>query len=749
MELSVGRGVSLSIEAIHVTVGPWTKCPSSDASTSIDKADKTKHRTQQQHTKGLKPKQTRVDMEQAEHVIAELVTGIVLLMILAAVTNIASKKITKLPFTIALVFVGMFFALGSDHIPGLESLKAFHLTPELVLFVFIPTLVFETAFKLDVRLVGRNLLPIIVLAVPGLLLSTAIIGLLMAWLTPFSLPVALLLGAILSATDPVAVIAIFKQLGVPERLTILVEGESLFNDATALVLATLLLGILSTSGPSGTETATEMLVAGTTEFIIVFVGGALVGWLMAVVVGFTLGRIESDPLIEITLTTILAYFSFVVASQVFQVSGIMAVVAAGMTIGSWGRTKISPSTELFMKRFWEYLAYLANALIFLMVGLQIDLAALWASADLIGYVVLAMLVSRFVVIYGVVPLLGRLPGSEPITQPFRHVMYWGGLRGAIALAIVLSLPDANYKDTLVTVVMGAVLFTLVVQGLSMEWLVKRLGLNRRSMADNLAHLESDSVAREQGLISLDRLAADGLFSQPVAETLRQRTEAELQVLHQEIAGLHSHMTDTERLKILTLRCLAREKLFYHELFSLGLVNEHAYRELAYTVIIQQDEVRHRDIMPSSTIAPSLGQRFSRLLLKLPALLPGVQGLRDRQVIRDYEIAWGRHRAATAVLENLTEWRLEEPDNSAFVDRLVRVYKLILQEVQQHIELVTARHPELVEAVQAQLGRQLLLIAEHDAVEQAAASGMLHAGIAGQIMESQQAHLHHLKHSRRT
>ncbi len=212
--------------------------------------------------------------------IAELVTGIALLMLVAAVTTMLSKRVEKLPLTIGLVFVGIAVSYAADTIPGFGSLKNFALSPDLVLFVFIPTLIFESAFNLNARQVGRNILPILTLAVPGLLLSTAIIGFLMAVFSPFDLMVALLIGAILSATDPVAVISIFKQLGVPERLTVLVEGESLFNDATSLVLATLLIGILSVGSFSS-----GVVLDGVLEFFIVFIGGALVGWLLAVAVG--------------------------------------------------------------------------------------------------------------------------------------------------------------------------------------------------------------------------------------------------------------------------------------------------------------------------------------------------------------------------------------------------------------------------------------------------------------------------------
>ena len=249
-------------------------------------------------------------MAHEEFHIAELMTGITLLMLVAAVTTMLSKRIDKLPLTIGLVFVGIAVSYASENILGFGSLKNFALTPDLVLFVFIPTLIFESAFNLNARQVGRNILPILALAVPGLLVSTAIIGFIMSIFTEFDLLVLLLLGAILSATDPVAVISIFKQLGVPERLTVLVEGESLFNDATSLVLATLLIGII-TAGAG--EFSGGVVISGIGEFFVGFIGGAFVGWILALAVGHMLGAIESDADIEITLSTILAYFSFIIS----------------------------------------------------------------------------------------------------------------------------------------------------------------------------------------------------------------------------------------------------------------------------------------------------------------------------------------------------------------------------------------------------------------------------------------------------
>ena len=681
-------------------------------------------------------------MEHASNHIADLVTGIVLLLLIAAVTTMVSKRVDKLPLTILLVFVGIGISTSGESVPGLTLLRDFELTPELVLFVFIPTLIFESAYNLDARQVSSNIWPILTLAIPGLLISTGIIGFIFATFTEFDLMVALLLGAILSATDPVAVIAIFKQLGVPERLTILVEGESLFNDATSLVLAGILTGLLAMGSFSP-----GILLTGNLDFLFVFAGGVAVGWVLAIVTGYTLGGIESDPAIEITLTTILAYFSFIIAEHVFHVSGIMAVVAAGMTIGSWGKSKISPSTCEFMEHFWEYLAFIANALIFLMVGLQIDLMVLWQSIDLIAIVAVAMLVSRAIVIFGVVPLVGRVPGSEAIGMPFQTVMYWGGLRGAIALAIVLSLPDFGYKDTLISLVMGAVLFTLVVQGLSIELLVKFLGLDALSVPEQFARLEGDRYARQQGLERLNTLVGDGLFSQRIADNIREKCERNLEELNNDIEALNRSMSQAEMARILAMRCLAREKARFYELFSRGLINEWAFKELDHTVDVQIDEVRHRGLMPTAEIEPSIGQIISDAVVNLFTGIGAhaiVERLSTSRIIRDYDAAWGRYRAANSVLHGLETIAGESRIDIETTAEIRQVYEDILHATKAQIDEVAEQYPEFVETIQEQLGQRLLLIAEHDSIEHAADLGMIKEGIAHEILKDQAERIRQLK-----
>src|SRR5262245_29126537 len=378
--------------------------------------------------------------------VIQVVSEIVVLLLTAALFRGITRRL-KLPFTVVLVLAGMGLSYLAAFRP--QFLPAWHnieLSPALILYVFLPSLIFESAFNLDARELRDNLGPVLMLAVPGLLLSTLAIGLIVWAAAGIPFTAALLLGAILSATDPVAVIAVFRRLGAPLRLRVLVEGESLFNDATALVVARLILGALVAGSASAIA-----IEEGALEFVVVFAGGLVTGWVLGLVAGYVIGRVH-DNFVEITLTTVLAYLSFIVAEQVLHVSGVMATVAAGLAIGGWRRMKISPQVRAYLEHFWEYVAFLCNALIFLMVGLRVDLHSLWAAAGLLFWVIIAMLLSRALVVFGLIPLLTTMPGSKPINRAYQTVIYWGGLRGAVALAIVLSLPQFAQRESFIAVV---------------------------------------------------------------------------------------------------------------------------------------------------------------------------------------------------------------------------------------------------------------------------------------------------------
>ncbi|MCH8237006.1 MAG: cation:proton antiporter [Proteobacteria bacterium] len=667
--------------------------------------------------------------------VIELVGTIVVLLLIAGGVRAITKRV-KVPFSVALVVVGIALRQLVENGPEFLSPVAEHeISPDVILFVFLPTLIFESAFNLDVRQLRQNLPQILTLAVPGLILSTTVIGVLLWWVTPFGLQEALLLGAILSATDPVAVIALFRNLGVPMRLTILVEGESLFNDATAIVAARILLGMVA----GGVLLTPEMAFGSVVNFFTVFIGGAVVGWLAALAFGWVLGHVENDPFIETSLTTVLAYLSFLAAEEVFHVSGVMATVAAGLTMGSWGRAKISASVAGFLEHFWEYLAFLANALIFLFVGLRVNLAALYDSLDILAWVIFAMLLSRALVIFGLVPMVGRLPGSAPIERPYQTVMYWGGLRGAIALAIVLSLGDFPEADLFVALVMGAVLFTLLVQGLTIETLVRHLGLDKPPLADQVGRAEGLLSAKTRALKRIPELQEGGLFSARIAETLESQLEGEMKELRRDLEELrHRELDSKEERQLIYTRAFAAEKTIYYQLFSKGHLSERAYRDLCHGVGLEADAVRHGLPMPSDPLHFQKSRPFRDSLTRPFDRMLGFTGLPERlrlsHVARDYEEAWGRYQGCTGILAELETLVLGEETPAGIVAEVRKRFRLGQAAALEQIDSTAEQFPEFVNAMQNRLARRLLVHAETEIIENEARAGSIPAGVRDSVIE---------------
>jgi Na+:H+ antiporter len=421
-------------------------------------------------------------------------TLIIELLLIASLVAIAVQRF-RIPYTVALVVVGLLITL--------QSPVQIELTPELILALFVPPLVFEAAFHLNFRELQRSLSAILILAVPGVILTTLIIGVVLKVGTQLSFPVALVFGALIAATDPVAVVALFRTLGVPKRLAVLIEGESLLNDGTAIVLFNLMLVVALT----GRFNMLESLVS----FVRVAVGGILVGLVLGWLTSLLIARID-DYLIETTLTTVLAFGSYLIAEEL-HFSGVLAVVVAGLVNGNIGPQGMSPTTRIVLFNFWEYFAFLANSLVFLLIGLQINIPDLIFNWQLILWAILAVVVARLIVVYGLSWISKR--AIEPISMRWKHVLNWGGLRGAICLALALSLPASlgGERDLLRVMAFGVVLFTLLLQSTTMKMLIQKLHIITRSDAQIEYELRHARLAALRAADTrLDLLQGDGLLS---------------------------------------------------------------------------------------------------------------------------------------------------------------------------------------------------------------------------------------------
>jgi monovalent cation:H+ antiporter, CPA1 family len=404
---------------------------------------------------------------------------IVLLVVLALIVALVARQL-KFPYTLALVLAGL--VLG--------ELRIFHdvtLNPDVTLFLFLPTLLFEGAWNTDAQALRDDWLPIFLLAVPGLLVGLLIIAVAVHFGAGLPILVALLLAAIVSPTDPIAVLGLLRQLDLPKRLGVVIEGESLFNDGIAtaafeLVLAALLLSLHQPSELDGLSAWQIGL-----KVVDLLFGGLVVGF----VVGFLVShfvRVIDDRLFETTLTFCVAYGVYILATLLGS-SGLLAVVAAGLTLGSYGRrVGMSERTQEVVDTAWEFVSYVANSLLFLLMGIEIGQTAFGGAVEAIIWSIVGVSVGRTLVIYTCLPLYGawvRFRGSRTATRPhvvdtlplpptWYPVIVLSGLRGALSLALVLSLePGVPYLQTVRIAVYGVVLLTLLGQGIGLRMLLPR------------------------------------------------------------------------------------------------------------------------------------------------------------------------------------------------------------------------------------------------------------------------------------
>ena len=400
---------------------------------------------------------------------ARTMTTAAILIILFSIASAVAVAVRRLPipYTVALVLVGL--VLGP-----LRAVEPARLTKELLFTVFLPGLLFEAAFHLDSKVFRRMWAAIAALAIPGVI---ATIGITAAVLTitfrglgivpDFTWGTALVFAALIAATDPVAVTALFRRLSAPPDLLVLIEGESLFNDGTSIVFLSLTLAYVT-----GTSMTSASLGG---EFLLVAGGGAVVGLAAGTLAVQTIKRVD-DQMVEITLTTIAAYGSFVLAES-FHVSGVIATVVAGMLCGSNSRSAMSEKTQAAVEVFWEYVAFALNSIVFLLIGFEVSIATLAASWREIFIAYVAVLLARAVIIFGgsfawQVIRRGRGPG---IPLSWNIVLVWGGLRGALSMVLALALgADFANRDLVVTITAGVVLLTLLVQGLTMAPLIRHL-----------------------------------------------------------------------------------------------------------------------------------------------------------------------------------------------------------------------------------------------------------------------------------
>ena len=378
-------------------------------------------------------------------------------LFIAAIVAMVARLI-KIPYTIGLVIAG----IALSFLPFRDSVG---LSKELIFVSFLPVLVFEASFYIRWKELKENFAVVLTLATVGVIFSATITATGMHYLIGWEWPIAMVFGILITATDPVAVIATFKETGVQGRLKLLVEAESLFNDGTAAVGFGIAI-TLAMGQPMDVPSALSLLVTS-------IGGGILCGGLMAGGLLLLAGQTE-DPLVEITFTTVAAYGSFFLA-EYFHCSGVLATLTAGLIVGNLGILgSISAQGRKSVESFWDYATFVANSLIFILIGIE-------ESHENFGLFLLPIIVAIAMVTLGramaIYPLCGLFfPSELRVKMNHQHALFWGGLRGALALALCLGLPpELPHRSEIITVTFGVVAFSVFVQGLTMKPMLKALG----------------------------------------------------------------------------------------------------------------------------------------------------------------------------------------------------------------------------------------------------------------------------------
>ena len=489
------------------------------------------------------------------------------LIVLSVSLSIATLSKTvpflkKIPYTLLLVIVGMGLAF--------VDIRLINLSPELILEIFLPPLLFEAAWNLSWRNLKANWFPITLFAIAGVILSIVGIALPLERFGGMELPIALLVGAALSATDPVSVIALFKELGASKKLSTLMEGESLFNDGVAVVAFVLLVGI-----PLGTQTFS---ISNTVAQFFSFVGiGIGVGLLLGFSLSFLTQRFDI-PFVEQSLTLVAAYGAYLLGEELGG-SGVISVVVVGLVLGNFGsRIGMNPRTRLVVTIFWEFTAFFVNSIIFLLIGDQIGLTSLGKDLKLIVIAIAAIVLVRLVGVLILSAISNAVVANNArIGLREQTVLWWGGLRGSVAIAVALSVPEAiGARQEIIDIVFGVVLFTLLVQGLTTQFVLKGLDL----IGDEPQRREyAELIAREVALKRvLDKLQTSDDFPDINPELFRYKrelVEGELKGLNEKLKALLQEYPKVQEVanEKFNQTILDTEAETYAELFRLGRLEE--------------------------------------------------------------------------------------------------------------------------------------------------------------------------------
>ena len=506
-------------------------------------------------------------------------------LVLASVVQPTAERL-HLPYTVLLAIVGVAIGAVSSFLLYTPLTNIFDdivrpvvdlpFNASIFLVVFLPLLLFHAALTIDLREIAPDWAPILTLAIVAVFAAAVAIGFSLSFAAGIPLTVALLVGAIVATTDPSAVVAIFRELGAPARLTRLLEGESLLNDAAAIVLFSVLVAMLTESGQTD-------FAAGAVHFAEAFLGGIVLGAAGGRIFGTVLPFLGGSRLAEVTLSVALPYIVYLLAEQLFDVSGVVTVVSAGLTAGAIGRVRLAPDNWRYVERVWEQTGFWASSLIFvrastlvpkLLTGVHLE------DSWLLLVAVAAALASRAVVLFGLLPLLSALHLSQKVSGAYKLAIAWGGLRGAVTLALALAVTensriDPDVRNGVAVLATGFVLFTLLVNGLTLRPVIRLLKLDRLSPLNQALRNKVLALSLADVRDALSETASQYAIPPDVARSATEPVDRRIDELSAQ-PDLEQAISDRDRIRIGLVALANRERRI--------ILDHHAQRTVSSAAI---------------------------------------------------------------------------------------------------------------------------------------------------------------------
>lgn len=645
---------------------------------------------------------------------AESAFTLFLMLAIASLVYFVAKRYA-LPYTVLLTLVGVFLVPVSSF-DTFGFLREFQLTPELLFFIFLPTLLFESAYNIDIRRVVDEFKPIVLLAVVGYLVSAFLVGgglffALAAIDFPVPFIVTLLFGALISATDPVAVLALFKEYGAPSRLSLLFEGESLMNDATALALFVIILGMLGSTLSGGA------FVAGGALFLTMLAGGAVLGFLIGSVFVQLIGLFRDTEVVALTLMIVLAHSTFLVAElsntvlqgagiSFLQFSPIIATTVASLMMGNYGRFKVTPNAEEFVEKFWSQFAFMANSIVFILVGFLF--ASVPAGADtllvptLVAVAVVAL--SRAFSIYATaLPYNRFVAETKRIPRAWQHLLAWGSLRGALAVMLVLLVPETltvpgwtlelSVRDFLLVLTVASIFTTLFLKAPTIPWIMRHLKIDTLTDIEKVASGEARAIIHGVAILKLRAFAEKHYIPEDIAARLLKEHESAFfaacdackeEEYEKETRGIAE--------RVLRLYLIGLEKEELKVLFAFNEVNERVFKRIHGKLTLQNEAIKGGDLTPDAVSERDERDFFENIAEKVRTLF--VKDSPEKRGREDYLFYRAQKILAKKVLKELGALSrdFENPIFTAIaLQRTRTLYEHYQARAHEHLQALVREH----------------------------------------------------------